>query len=145
MLETRTIRTYGSPNGNYWEIKNYEISMDYIEDLSSFGWKIQTNIGKYDGYYDEDMVSIIIVRDKKIPNYDRICELEDEYEYARSCIKDYHEANGFIAFLLLLMFIIPGIIYIAVKHGQKRTYPILNEPYIERMNKAMKEADRLLP
>lgn len=54
-------------------------------------------------------------------------KLESEYESAKSQIKSYSSMEFTTVLLLLLIFIIPGVIYIAYKTNQKNSINENNE------------------
>ena len=141
MIETRTIKARGSIDGSSWEQEVFQSYMKYIRDLSAFGWKIQSDNHVNEDYYRTSGFVFLLVRDTKMPNYDRINELEKEYENARSQLKHYNELNIHLAVFLFFIFIIPGIV---LKNKDKKAKYDYNEPFQNIMRKAIIEANSLL-
>ena len=144
MIETRTIKARGSIDGSSWEQEVFHSYMKYIRDLSAFGWKIQSDNHVNGDYYRTSGFVFLLVRDTNMPNYNRINELEKEYENARSQLKHYNELNIHLAVFLFFIFIIPGIVYVVLKNKEKKAKYDYNEPFQNKMRKAIIEANSLL-
>jgi hypothetical protein len=96
---------------------NKEGDGNYSEDLQAFGWQKTQEVSRRVGKSTHDYA--IMVRETTMNHYDDYRKLEKEYESNKANIKYYQEAEISTALLLLLLFIIPGVIYIAVKTSQK--------------------------
>ena len=142
MIETKQVEI-GYPNrepGYYRDL--HEKGMRYVEDLIAFGWqKTQTceqRHGKTHSNYQ------ILARETTMPNYEQIKALEDKYEAAKGNIKYYEKASASTAFLLLLIFILPGVLYIVYKTNKKNSIVNNNQQQEEIMKQCVADAKKLL-
>ena len=142
MIETKQASIDGIPNGDKYYRKMYEESMKYIDDLTAFGWqKTQTAVqrhGRTSSNYQ------IFARETTMPNYEQIKDLEDKYETAKNSFKHYERASISTAFLLLLLFILPGVLYIVYKTTKKNAINDNNQRQKEIMEQSVAEARKLL-
>jgi len=84
-----------------------------------------------------------MARETSMEHYNELRKLESEYESAKSQIKSYNSMEFTTVLLLLLIFIIPGVIYIAYKTIQKNSINENNQNCRSRMQKAVTDAKRL--
>lgn len=141
MIETKQVEI-GFPNaqGDYYrEIR--EKGARYVADLTAFGWqKTQTAEERHGRSHFNYQ---ILARDTEMSNYEQYKELEKQYESAKNSIKQYQKASAFLAFVLLLFFLVPGILYITFKTVQKCKISDYNDDCIRKMQRAVKEAKNI--
>lgn len=110
-----------------------------VEEAKAFGWNVSstrvTRLAR-----GRTNTSYIMIRDKNISHYSDIVEAENEYRLAQTDLKNYVEADILDALLLLLLFIIPGIIYITAKCIKKHSVRVNNEAAIAKMKEAVNKA-----
>ena len=116
------------------------ITMDQlVEEAKAFGWNVSstrvTRLAR-----GRTNTSYIMIRDKNISHYSDIVEAENEYRLAQTDLKNYVEADILDALLLLLLFIIPGVIYITAKCIKKHNVRVNNEAAIAKMKEAVNKA-----
>ena len=124
MLETKTLTVK----------PEYEESI--IETYASFAWELKSSqeIKNTDSHLErrgdeiynvtetEHYVKLVFNRDTKMEHYDRIKELENTYFSIMNQEPDYFpvKINFAIAGVLLLMYVIPGVIYLVFKSRAKK-------------------------
>lgn len=141
MIETKKVRLSGSQNGDKHMKKEYNECQKYIQDLTAFGW--QTTQESHERFGHSTRRYQIMARDMSIEHYNDLIKLENDYETAKSQIKSYSSMEFGIVILLLLLFIIPGVIYIAFKNNQKNAINENNQKCNNRMQQAVTEARKL--
>ena len=98
-------------------LKNVYLLFGYKEDITKdeeFKIKIGNKV------YSEVKTVVYLKRDSEMKNYDRLVSLQDEYfRLCKEANVKPKKINKFLAFILLLLGIIPGIIYIAIKSKKK--------------------------
>lgn len=109
MIESRKIRNDSK--------KQYKLE-NYIDDMTAFGWQVSITKEKHskinENYY-------LLIRDTEVINYNQYKSLEEEYEEIIRGVIPYAPVKSFLAILLLLLGIVPGIIYLvsrAKKQGE---------------------------
>ncbi len=126
MLETKKVYMSEEENDNY------------IFDLPAFGWQVTETKTEFAG---ELLIGYqVFARDKDMPNYNELLELEKEYEKTRNQMAIYDEIDPTIACILFFLLIIPGIIYICYKSNQKNTIEEQNKPYLKAMKDIVEKA-----
>ena len=122
-------------------IETIEISIyqnDYIQDLTAFGWQptqeTSSSSGRTTYYYQ------IMARETSMPHYNEYRRLENDYETAKGNLQVYNSMEFTTVLLLLLIFIVPGVIYIAYKTDQKNNIESNNQKCRSQMQKAMAAA-----
>lgn len=142
MIETKQVRLKGYPNGDKDFRRMYEESQKEVDDLIAFGWQRTEETtqrhGRTTSHYQ------ILARDTSMSHYAELVQLENRYETAKANIKTYNKASAGTAFILLLLFILPGVIYLAVKGEQKSRIKENNYYCAEEMEEAMSEARSLI-
>ncbi len=123
MIETKEISTY---------------QKDYIQDLTAFGWQPTQIISR--SRRASTKYFQIMARETSMPHYNEYRRLEENYESAKGNIKYYSSMEFTTVFLLLLIFIIPGVIYIAFKMSQKNEIENHNNQYKLKMQNAISTA-----
>lgn len=117
MIETKQVQLFGWPQGDKYMVKMYNKCHKYIDDLTAFGWqptqKVTERHGRTNSRYQ------IMARETSMPNYNELRKCEMAYEDAKSRIKTYSSAEFTTVLLLLLIFIIPGVLYLVFKSSQK--------------------------
>ena len=106
MIETKEIGLYGDQK-----------QKDYINDLTAFGWQATQTASRRSGRSSHTVQ--IMARETTMPHYNDYRRLEENYETAKGNKKYYNSMEGLTVLLLFLIFIIPGIIYVAYKSNQK--------------------------
>jgi len=137
MIETKEVRITGYPNDKYSK-DEYNACMSYIEDLTAFGWQKTEETTRRSGRSTHHYQ--ILARETSMPNYNEYRKLENDYEAAKSKIKYYDSMEATTVLLLLVLFILPGVLYIAYKSSQKSDIEANNKKCKELMQKAVSEA-----
>ena len=139
MIETKTVAIEGYPKSDFHEYEAmYRECMAYVEDLTAFGWQKTEFLTERSGRTEHRYQ--VFARDTDNPNYERYKELESEYEKIKKTRQEYKPAFYIFALILLLLFIVPGIIYITFKIVQKHKISKHNYDCYLRMKKIVKEA-----
>lgn len=86
----------------------------------------------------------ILERDTDMPNYVMLKAYQEKYFYLKKSKKYYSGIDLEICVLLFLFFIIPGIIYIAIKNSNKNNVETYNNGVDKQMEYILKEAKALL-
>ncbi len=142
------------------EIKSIQVTPaneeSTIELWQNFGWQFVSSqeINNTDSHLErrgdeiynvttkEHYVKLVFNREKNHPNYNQLVKLENEYySILRSKPSVYRGANGFLAFILLCMWIIPGVIYLVVTSKKKK---VSEETYANWRKKANARAAEIL-
>ena len=89
--------------------------------------------------YSDVNTVLYLKRDSNIKNYDKLKKLQDEYFNLARNKKKPKKINKFLLFILLLLGIIPGIIYL-ISHN-KKDFEKIND---NRMDEILAEAKSLL-
>lgn len=138
MIETKQVYLSGWQNGDKYTRMLYDDCHNYIQDLTAFGWQPTQESterhGRITSHYQ------IMARETSMEHYNELRKLESEYELAKSQIKSYSSMKFTTALLLLLIFIVPGVIYIAYKTNQKNSINENNANCHSRMQKAVADA-----
>lgn len=121
-------------------IETLSINKD-IEVYKHFGWQI-TGTERRGGRHHHTYT--ILARDKDMENYKLLNSLQKEWEHYHAQLRTYEKAEGAIVLLLLLLFVIPGVIYIAYKSNEKMTIAENNYRINKKLAEIIKEADELL-
>ena len=142
MIETKEVILTGSPNYEekifrdmYYECKNY------INDLTAFGWQPTQETSRRSGRSTHHYQ--IMARETTMPHYNEYRKFENDYETAKDEIKYYEPMEVSTVFLLLLILIIPGVLYVAYKLAQKASIESDNQQCKARMQKAVLAARNL--
>lgn len=111
------------------------------EEYLNFGWKhtedTQVHYGR--GYHP----AYVLARDKDMPNYKAFVQLETEYFNLKHSKKTYSPMEWDNILLTFALFIIPGIIYVAVKSNQKRRIAEHNAEVQKKMDAVLSKARSL--
>ena len=123
--------------GKDLEYKNLYLLFGYKEDIT----KDEESKIKIGGkIYSEVNTIIYLKRDSNIKNYDKLKALQEEYFLLCNKKKEKpKKINGFLLFILLLLGIIPGLIYLIIK-GHKKNNIVNNEA---RLYEIIEEAKKL--
>lgn len=112
----------------------------YISDLLSFGYELvyedKEKIGK------ETVRVYMFERDNEMANYDKIVELEKEYEDNKKELLPIPKVDGLLAFFLWC-FILPGLLYYDSKQREIKAVDEHNLPFAKRMYEITLEANKL--
>ena len=138
MIETKEIELVGYQNGDRYERDRYNQSHGYADDLTAFGWQKTEETTRRSGRTNHNYQ--ILARETSMPNYNEYRKLENDYEAAKSKIKYYDSMEATTVLLLLVLFILPGVLYIAYKSSQKSDIEANNKKCKELMQKAVSEA-----
>lgn len=141
MIETKEIKLYGSQSGDKYMREQYEKCHGYINDLTAFGWQPTQTASRTSGRSSQTVQ--IMARETSMPHYNDYRRLEEDYETAKNNIKYYSSMEASTVFLLLLLFIIPGVLYIAFKSSQKSNIEAHNNQCEQQMQKAVTTAKNI--
>ena len=122
--------------GKNLEYKNIYLAFGYVEDITR-DEESKLKIGNK--IYSDVNTVLYLKRDSNMKNYDKLRELETEYFSLARNKKKPKKINKFLLFILLLLGIIPGIIYMVLHN--KKDYEEINN---DRMNEILDEAKSLL-
>ena len=120
-----------------------------INFMANFGWSLQSSqeINNTDSHLErrgdeiysvttkENYVKLVFQRDTNMPNYARISELESKYLSLLNKEPDAPQFNLIIAGILLVMYIVPGVIYIVRYSKKKKEYDQQYAAWRSEMNK----------
>ena len=138
MIETKEISLFGSQSGDKYMREQYEKCHGYINDLTAFGWQPTQTASRRSGRSSHSVQ--IMARETSMPHYNEYRRLEEDYETAKGNIKYYSPMEASTVFLLLLILIIPGVLYIAFKSNQKSNIEDHNNQCKQQMQKAVSSA-----
>ena len=141
MIETKEIKLYGSQSGDKYMREQYEKCKGYINDLTAFGWQPTQTASRRNGRSSYNVQ--IMARETSMPHYNEYRRLEEDYETAKGNIKYYSPMEASTVFLLLLILIIPGVLYIAFKSNQKYNIEAHNYQCEQQMQKAVTTAKNI--
>ncbi len=119
-------------------IETKEISLyqkEYISDLTAFGWQPTQETSRRSGrstYHYQ-----IMARETSMEHYNDYRRLEIDYETAKGNKKYYNSMEFTTVFLLLLLLLIPGVLYIVFKVNQKNEINTHNRKCDNDMKKAV--------
>lgn len=123
-----------------------EVSKDETVILETFGWKINKEIERtrHRGHGGSCTYYVYEVeRDKEMPNYDLYLEYQNEYYNAKNRIQEVPAFSFSSALLLLLIFIVPGVLYILLKILEITRVKKKNNENVKKMNQALENARNL--
>ena len=138
MIETKEISLFGSQSGDKYMREQYEKCHGYINDLTAFGWQPTQTASRRSGRSSHSVQ--IMARETSMPHYNEYRRLEEDYETAKGNIKYYSPMEASTVFLLLLILIIPGVLYIAFKSNQKSNIEAHNNQCKQQMQNAVSSA-----
>ena len=138
MIETKEIGLFGSQSGDRYMREQYEKCHGYINDLTAFGWQPTQTASRRSGRSSHSVQ--IMARETSMSHYNEYRRLEEDYEAAKGDIKYYNSMEFTTVLLLLLLFIIPGVLYIAFKSSQKSNIETHNNECKAKMQKAVTTA-----
>lgn len=118
--------------------KIYKHQLEHVECLTAFGWQKVEKVTR-DG---KDFQ--VITRDTDMSNYEQLKTLEEKYSVARNSVGVYEEPNAFIVFLLFLLFVFPGVLYLVEKSKDKKEIALNNQRQKEIMKICVSEGRKLL-
>ena len=112
-----------------------------VEDLKAFGWQETQTEKRRSGpirhtYY-------IMARETTMPHYHEYRKYEIEYESARQQMRPSESVDFCTAFILFLLFILPGIIYVYVKKKKIKEIEDHNQQCRIRMRNAVRNAQNI--
>ncbi|MBP5444911.1 MAG: hypothetical protein J6Y28_01950 [Acholeplasmatales bacterium] len=113
---------------------------NYIDDLLCFGYEVTYK--EKEKVNKETLRVFMLERDTDIPNYDKLVELEKEYEDNKKELVMYPKINGWLVFFLWCL-IIPGMIYYDLKSNDIKAIDQHNEPLLIKMYDLTEEARKL--
>ena len=124
-------------DGNNLQYKPIYLAFGYVEDVTKYE---ESKIKIGNKIYAETKEVVYLKRDYRMKNYDKLVSLQHEYFSLAEKPKKPKKINKFLCFILLLLGIIPGLIYIASKKRNKHKI----ENNRERMNEILDIAKKLL-
>jgi hypothetical protein len=137
-IETKILR----PSAYFEEGGEY----DEIEDLKAFGWQVQSQQGYTyrSGRCHHSGMEYVLVRDLSLPHLEEKRKLEASYQEAKESLSIPPEGpDGVIALFLLVLFIIPGVIYLAVTNNRHSNGVLHNQYVIKTMKYYVSKAAAL--
>jgi hypothetical protein len=138
MIETKEVSLFGSREGDKYMRDQYNKCHSYIQDLTAFGWQPTQTTSRRSGRSSHTVQ--IMARETSMAHYNEYRRLENDYETAKGEIKYYSPMEASTVFLLLLILIIPGALYIAYKSNQKSNIESHNQQCNAKMQKAVASA-----
>ena len=130
-IETKTVSAYS--------YSSFDGSKD---EYLNFGWKHteDTQIHSGRSYHK----AYVLARDKDMPKYKELTDLENEYFNLKRKKKTYNSMEWENVLLAFALFIIPGIIYVSVKLNQKKKINEHNAEIQKQMYAVAAKAKELL-
>ena len=125
-----------SPNDSLRSI--YEHQLQHVECMTAFGWRKVEKVTRGNKDYQ------ILTRDTNMSNYEQLKSLEEKYNAARQNVDVYQKANPFITFLLFILLIFPGVLYLVKKAKEKKAVIANNEKQEEIMKQCISVGRKLL-
>ena len=111
-----------------------------INDNKNFGWKVKQEVEEGKGKNIKKYV--ILERNKNLSNYITLHNLEEKYYEAKNNIKEVKPINEMLAFLLFLLLIIPGLIYVSKKKKEKALIEENNAKMKKEMARLIQEGEQ---
>lgn len=113
-----------------------------VSDYLHFGWKHtdDTRVRHGRHHYTEH----ILARDADMPNYVLIVALESKYFALKKQKKYYEPMDPLLSIALFVLLIIPFVIYLFVKMGQKDSIEAHNAEIQKQMDAILKEVAPLV-
>ena len=137
-IETKVLR----PKNHFYEGGEF----DELEDLKAFGWEIQSQ-QEYtyrSGRCHRTGTEYVLVRDLNQPNLNEKRNYEALYEQEKESLCMPPEGPDFgIAIGLLLLFIIPGVIYLVVTSNNRKNGIEVNQKTVGIMRDYVENARNL--
>lgn len=139
MIEINRVLFRGSKFGQDAQREAYFDCDKHLKELLNFGYEIidEECYKKVNGGWRK---YTILARTSMIPNHDKLCALEKEYEMLRKSKKEVPHANGWVAFFLFLVFLFPGFIYLSKKKKEKNAVIEENKHSEERIARILDQA-----
>ena len=112
-----------------------------VGEYLKFGWRHTEDTSVRVGRLSQ--THHVLVRNKDMPNYRLIAALEKKYFNLKSQKRQDVSIDGTTCLLCFLIFIIPGIIYLAVINAQKKSVLEHNTKIQAQMNAVLAEVKPL--
>lgn len=119
MFEINKVLLKGNKFGPDEQREDAFDSEKHVKELKAFGWEI-VDEEVYKRTNNAWRKYCIMVRQREIPHHNELVELEKEYEEVRKSIMPLPKGNRGLAFMLFLILLVPGIIYVNVKKSQRK-------------------------
>lgn len=113
-----------------------------VDEYIKFGWRYTEDTNVRLGRFSR--IQHVLIRDKDMPNYRLIAALEKKYFNLKSQKKSDVSVDVQMCILCFLIFIIPGIIYLAIINAQKKSILEHNTKIQVQMNAVLAEVKPLL-
>ena len=113
-----------------------------FDDYLKFGWELAETKCTRSGRSTH--TSYVLARDKEMAHYAEIAALENKYFHLKSQKKRYQPLNIGWCLLALLVFIVPGVLYITFKTLQKRKIYARNRELQQQMDAVLSDTQKLL-
>lgn len=113
-----------------------------MEDYLKFGWKHTEDVRVRHGR--RHSTEYVLARDKDMPHYRLVEMLEKQYFALKAQKKSEVEIHWDVFFILFLLLIIPGILYLLDRKGKNQEIQQKNEQIQRKMNDIAKEAAQYL-
>jgi len=113
-----------------------------IDDYLKFGWKHTQDHSVRSGRTSH--LEHILARDADMPNYVLIAALESKYFALKKQKKYYEPMDPLLSIALFVCLIIPFVIYLFIKTGQKDSIEAHNAEIQKQMDAILKEVAPLV-
>ena len=114
---------------------------DDFRDYLNFKWEHTEDVSERHGRLHR--TKHILARDKDMPNYREYLELERKYFSLKSQIKKREEVDVSTAFILFLLLIIPGVIYLIYKSNKNAQIDERNQYLRGQMSKILFDVKKI--
>lgn len=122
-------------------IETKEVRGNYQPYLK-FGWQFTTDTIRHSGRFSRTYH--ILARDMDMKNYLMILKLEKQFFNLEADRKSVPEVDKLLAFVLFLLCIFPGIIYLVVKDSEQNKIRSLNSEISKQQLSILKQVEQLL-
>ncbi len=147
MVETKSLKV------------NVESEQSCIDDMANFGWELKSSqeINVKESHLESDSsdiysvttsehyVKLVFSRDRAMPNYSKIIQLENEYyDILKQKPKNPEPFSFISAFILFCLFVVPCVLYSVYKYNEnkkyKNNYSEWNSKFLKRSSEILSEA-----
>lgn len=123
-------------------IQHYGDDLDRVSAvLGAFGWKGEDK--RIIVSPSSSNTQITFVRDRDMPNYEKLASLQNDYESVEKSRENEPEYDPTILVVAFLIVVIPGLIYILYKQIQRKKVKERNESREKIMQDILNQAQPL--
>ena len=123
-------------------IETKEVLGDYKPYLK-FGWQFTSDVSRHYGRCGRRTYHIL-ARDMDMKNYLMIIKLEARYFNLQSQRKPLPEIDKLLTFVLFLLCIFPGIIYLLIKDSEEKKVRSLNSEISKQQLLIIEQVNQLI-